>query len=54
MKKEVVGVFEEEMCMAVVAKQLALLDNERIQKAFLLVDLEFYSKWSKRTKNELI
>jgi hypothetical protein len=54
MRREAVGVFEEEMCRAMVAKQLAVLDNGRIRKAFLLVDLEFYNKWSKRAKKELI
>jgi hypothetical protein len=42
------------MCMAMVAKQLALLDDERIRKAFLLVDLEFCSKLIKRSKKKLI
>jgi hypothetical protein len=54
MRREAVGVFEEEMCRAMVAKQLVLRDNGKIWKAFLPVDLEFYGKWSKRAKKELI
>jgi hypothetical protein len=54
MRREAMGVFMAEMCRAVVAEQLVLLDDRRIWKAFLPVDLEIYSKWSKRAKKELI
>ena len=48
------GVFLAEMCRIGMAEQLALLDNWKIWKAFLPVDLEIYNKWSKRAKKELI
>jgi hypothetical protein len=54
MRREAVGVFLAEMYKAMVAEQLALLDDQKIWKAFLPVDLEIYSKWSKRMKKELI
>jgi hypothetical protein len=45
-----VGVVEEVRCKAVVAKQLVLVDDGRIWKALLPVDLKFHGKWSKRAK----
>ena len=48
------GVFLEEICKTMVVEQLALLDDWSIWKAFLPVDLEIYSKGSKRAKKELI
>jgi hypothetical protein len=48
MRREAMAVFEEEMCKEVVAEQLALLDDGRIWKAILPVDLEYHGRLSKR------
>jgi hypothetical protein len=48
MKMEALAVFEEEMCKEVVVEQLALLDNGRIWKAILPIDLEYHGRLSKR------
>jgi hypothetical protein len=53
MRREAVAVFEEKMCKEVVAEQLALLDDGRIRKAILLVDLEYHGRLSKRVEKEV-
>jgi hypothetical protein len=53
MRREAMGVFEEEMCKVVVAEQLALLDDGRIRKEIVLVDLEYHCRWYKRAEKEI-
>jgi hypothetical protein len=53
MRREAVVVFEEEMCKEVVAEQLALLDDGRIWKAILPVDLEYHGRLSKRVEKKV-
>ena len=53
MRREVVEVFEEDMCKVVVVEQLALLDDERNWKAIILVDLEYHYRWYKRAEKKV-